>query len=742
MKKRVVNYRPLVFILLALMLGIFSAKLFLDFGNILWIAISVLLCTTFTLLILSQNFKGKFFVYLNTYKIVIMICMAIYLLGMFLFNYAYFDFNNHAIAEGDYTVSGRVTDSMVEDSNRLEIVLEDTTAFTSTKEIELDGNVRINLYFSDDDNIDIKTGDEVLFFGYMYEYNLLNSSGDINSYVHKNNLKYFSNVSVGDIAITSYDDIKFDENFRLSVKNILDSNLSSGSSDISYAMIFGDKSELDGIIYNAFKDSGVAHILAVSGLHIGVFVVFLMWLLTLLKVNKKVSFVILAVVLLLYVYLCGFSASVVRASIMSLALILAYVLGERNDSLSALSLAGIVILLLNPISMFYVGFLLSFASVYAIILLYKPINKYISKLKMPVYVTSTIAVTLAVQLGTLPIMAIYFNQISIFSVLTNLLIMPLFVVAYISLLIAVGFALIIPAFGFLLSIPAAFVNVIFIVCSLIAGISFANLSLPEFSAIASVLFYVMLFCLSGYLMIKLKPKLIVTLVLCVGIIASVGIYNTEASFKDDYFMAMAETVNANIITSEGGEVYLIGVGDGSDWDVYNIEKYLQNKKIENLDGIVLTNYTQVQEKAVCYLAENYSAEKVILPKTSDIAMFGLATSIYDSDVISEIDEGSEYVYSDIIVTTHMREQESIALKVQIAGKDFIFIKPNASSDELSYINYNVSLNVDYLVIDMFDDNVPNNFYNAGMIIMHYGKLGYHLVNSYEIYKLGDFTLSL
>ena len=111
-------------------------------------------------------------------------------------------------------------------------------------------------------------------------------------------------------------------------------------------MLFGGKQGLSDELKDMFSYSGISHILAVSGLHIGVLVSLIYYCLKKIKLNKFVKLILLATVLIFYSYLCDFTPSVCRASIMAVILCLCDLYKIQYDALSSLSIAGIIILLL------------------------------------------------------------------------------------------------------------------------------------------------------------------------------------------------------------------------------------------------------------------------------------------------------------------------------------------------------------------------------------------------------------
>ena len=120
--------------------------------------------------------------------------------------------------------------------------------------------------------------------------------------------------------------------------------------------MFGDKNFISDSLYDDVKVSGLAHTLAVSGLHIGIFAAFLNMILKKCKAKSLIRLIVVGIVLMIYLAFCNFPASAVRAYVMILCIMFAGVIGAKRDNLSSLALAGIIILGYSPLSLFASGF--------------------------------------------------------------------------------------------------------------------------------------------------------------------------------------------------------------------------------------------------------------------------------------------------------------------------------------------------------------------------------------------------
>ncbi len=160
---------------------------------------------------------------------------------------------------------------------------------------------------------------------------------------------------------------------RLNMGSLLDQMLGQRSPLIK-ALLLGSRDDLPEETVQEFRDAGIAHVLAVSGLHVGILAAALMFVLRRLHLHPRVQFVVVASVLLLYCRLLDFSAPVVRAAVMSCLLLAGHLSHERTDPLTSLALAFLVILAVRPLDLFNAGFQLSFLAVLGIFTLGDRLN--------------------------------------------------------------------------------------------------------------------------------------------------------------------------------------------------------------------------------------------------------------------------------------------------------------------------------------------------------------------------------
>ena len=192
------------------------------------------------------------------------------------------------------------------------------------------------------------------------------------------------------------------------------------------ALLFGIKTNLNDEIQQQFKDFGILHVLAVSGMHVVLLFSTISYVLRKLRLSKNVITVILIVFLLIFSLMAGFSGSVVRAALMCLMTIVGTLAGRRIHTINLLVGSMLLILLFEPNYLFDIGFQLSYLAVFSIVFCYPVVQHYFTFKNWIVnYFGQLIGVSLVAQLGVLPLSIYYFKQIPLLFLIGNIIAIPI-----------------------------------------------------------------------------------------------------------------------------------------------------------------------------------------------------------------------------------------------------------------------------------------------------------------------------
>jgi len=195
------------------------------------------------------------------------------------------------------------------------------------------------------------------------------------------------------------------------------------------ALLLGQRQDLSNTTYDNYKKAGAVHILAVSGLHIGILLLILEFLLqplTYLPYGKKIKLVALVFLLWSIALLAGFSASIIRATTMFTFVAYALYLNRPSNTFNILALSmGFILLVINPNLIFQVGFQMSYAAVFAIAWIFPMLQRFWFPKNLIINkVWQLLSVSIAAQVGVLPIALFYFHQFPSLFFISNILIIP------------------------------------------------------------------------------------------------------------------------------------------------------------------------------------------------------------------------------------------------------------------------------------------------------------------------------
>lgn len=230
---------------------------------------------------------------------------------------------------------------------------------------------------------------------------------------------------------------------RAKIQNaLLKYNFSDDEFAVINALLLGQRQEISKELIDSYAKAGAIHILAVSGLHVGIILLLLNFLFTpidRLKNGKIIKVIVVIILLWFFALLAGLSASVVRAVTMFSFVAIGLVLHRKNSVEHSLVISMFLLLILKPMFLFDVGFQLSYLAAFGIVWVQPKLYKlYKPKLKLVDYYWQLITVSLAAQFGILPISIYYFHQFPGLFLLSNLVIIP-----FLGIILALGVLVII-----------------------------------------------------------------------------------------------------------------------------------------------------------------------------------------------------------------------------------------------------------------------------------------------------------
>ena len=314
----------------------------------------------------------------------------------------------------------------------------------------------------------------------------------------------------------SYDGIlRAVNSVRRYIKRTLFGGMSFDSASTMCAVVFGDKSYFTDAFYNNVKASGVAHVMVVSGMHLGVLVMLALYITEKFIYNPKLRALIMYLVVIMLTFVCGFTMSILRAGITYIIMGIGLLLNRDYTPENALGSAVVLILLSSPFAIFSVSFLLSVLSTLGILAVALPVCKYIDSKVVGIpkfirYVLNLAVISLSALGLTLPVVIKVFGYVSTVAVVTNLLISFAVTLALSITVVALIVSLLFPNMGkLILSLSDLIVKYINLVINFMGGLPFATAEVPTYFWIFAVLlifcvFWLLLACKKRNNMIKLS----------------------------------------------------------------------------------------------------------------------------------------------------------------------------------------------------------------------------------------------
>ncbi|MBE7068485.1 MAG: ComEC family competence protein [Clostridiales bacterium] len=383
----------------------------------------------------------------------ILLLLFAFSLGCNLFSLRLENFQKGGYYEGEYIVFGRV----------IEVEKREETVFVTLDNVRVDdtqekGTLFARLPSSYMEIVDI--GDELLLMGEVQTDKRVYSDGTIRAYAIEDGMWY--TMYAEDCAVTGRSANVF-LRIRQKIYEVVHEGMEETPAAVTIAILTGNTDGIgEGLLEN-IRYGGIAHIFAVSGLHVGALYGFCMQIIKkgkLYRINPVFRFLFVAFLLLFYGGICGFSPSVVRAITMCLVLYASKLIGTGEDISERIGLACIIVLIRSPVSLYTVGFQLSFSACLGIALLSTPIQNagfktfrvYERTLDKPFTFKQSVcrnaisffAVTLSAQLATLPFLYDAFGYVSCWGLLLNCIFVPLLSVGFSFLLLGVFLACLCP----------------------------------------------------------------------------------------------------------------------------------------------------------------------------------------------------------------------------------------------------------------------------------------------------------
>ncbi len=572
------NKYPAIKFTLLFIIGILIQKIFQIDINLIYLLFTVLFFISIILFVFYK--KLKFAALIN----LISVSLLIVLTGFILSDIHYKNQNylpSYILKEKSLTAFGKISNIELKKEENIVLKLDvDSVAFEKTKIIckaVLFARLKDERKFKIDSlyNI-ISPGNYVSLSGIYLKGMDKRNPGEFDYG------KYLSEQGIsGTLNIYNINDIKIINNNAdpilqsiFKIRKMLDEKISEfhdpQTAGLLRGLLLADRSNIDYDTRTEFINSGVIHVLAVSGLHVG-FIAFI-FIILLGRFNIYLKSIITMLGLLSFMILTGMPASVFRATIMAIVIIISFLSNRTTNLFNSLAVAALIILILNPGELFQPGFQLSFSAVLSIAAIYPVFREKINLVPRKFHFLKNIllftGISLAAQLGTLPFTLIYFGKLSIVAIAANLVVIPIIGLIVADAILTLTLAFILPLLSsYYAAANNFFAKVLFFIVHLTGSYEHSFIWIRNFSFIDAVIFYC--FLIIGILGIKMFQNKLAKIVLITSVVVNVFLYcsmdNKELLSSNELSVLMIDIGQGDsfLLKFPDGETALVDAGDAT-----------------------------------------------------------------------------------------------------------------------------------------------------------------------------------
>ncbi len=444
-------------------------------------------------------------------------------------------------------------------------------------------NTKLNIKFNS--NIQLNKGDIVKVIGEYEDTNYYKNEGNFNyrNYLKKDNI--YGNLKVSKIKIVKKNN-NIINNLNIQIKEKIKNNYSNQTANFIETIILGDKTNLLDIVKEEFSNSGLSHLLAISGMHIAIIILISNAILDHIIKNYKIKNILLLIIIIIYATIINLSSSSARAIIMAILHIISKLIYKKDNFLVNISLASLILLIINPYNLIDSGFQLSFIASLGIVIILPKIEKLELKNKILKYIYVSLLVSISANILILPIIINTFKKISLSMFLIQIIITPILYIIEILGLVTI----VIPSQLVFVIKPILEISVS--IFNYISQINFFTIYTKVPKPITITIYY-----LSALVyIIKPKRKFIIqickkTIILLLILNLTISIINQADTNLKIYMIDVGQGDSTLIITAENKKILI----DGGGLENYDIgEKvlipYLLNKQIKTLDYVMISHF--------------------------------------------------------------------------------------------------------------------------------------------------------
>ena len=504
----------------------------------------------------------------------------------------------------------------------------------------------------------------------VYEYA---NGAYLNAYL-KSDYKYegFKEPTVFDVSY----------NLRQYIQNVT-SKIGGDAGGLVLSLLTGNKSDMTEKTVTAFRDCGLSHIMAVSGMHLSVVTAIGVTVIDKFELERKLRQILCLILIVFVMTAAAFSYSVMRAGIMSVIVILAAFFNRRSDGLNSLGVSVTAICLINPFAVMDIGFILSVSATFGILVIMPLLYRFIYKIRLaPLrWVVSCLLVSLSATIGILPACAFIFSSVSfiglMLSVLTNI---------FVALLIVLG--LILCAFHFVPGISSViiyltglFADTFIIIAKYCSRFKFAVM---EFEPLPLMLFFVLIFLfgLIKFIPIKEKPRKNVLLVLGSITFLIAVLCSAKPVFSQCYFNVSGENNSLGVYARAEDCLVVLDCTDAQ--RASEIKDVLE--KNEKIDLYFVPEYSDSRMEVLKNLASLNKIEKLVIADIDDKQKYDIIELFENKNTKVILAQGGcSFECNGVTVSLYSNGETGFIPYISCNGFGAVYLPKTADPNAVSYL---------------------------------------------------------
>ncbi len=562
-------------------------------------------------------------------------------------------------------------------------------------------------------------GDRVSFSGELTPYYSVTVPGGYDENIYLRTKGFDGKIYPNEMTYLGIDDAFSSvlARTRAGVHEILDEILPYNESSIMKAMLTGDKEDIPDESYKLYQKTGIVHILCISGLHMSILALYVSFFMEkVLKRSRRASAIVTMLTSIGFLIFTGFTPSAVRAVTMICVVMLARVIFRIHDRLNEIAIAALLILMIQPLYLFHIGFQLSFVTVLGLCLAAEQIENVKQKDRTVLdWLKESLKFSLYASLFSYPLVAYHFYSVSLVGILANLIIIPFSgLLLGFGILSAVLGAVSMPLGVFAAGSVYGILQIFRITCETLLRLPFANILTGRPTELVILLCYVLLFIWlkAGGRKGSWKGAVLLCLALWCAVFEN-SLFRKETTIA---FLDVGQG-DAAVISTFDGRTYLIDGGGkygksfGENVGKTVILPYLEYIGAEQIEGAFLSHPDTDHMTGLLEILEEIPVEKFFIAdypyevtKNVDFLKEMLEkypTPLYtvDNNMIST-DSAWKVLYP--IQGISFRDADdnhgSMVLKYHCNGTDVLFAGDISTDDETVLLNSGSDVSADILKV--------------------------------------------